>query len=243
MKKRVYIAGPMRGIKLYNFPAFDAEENYLTRLGCEVVNPAELDRQAGFDPVDLPEDHDWNTIPPGFKLNECAMRDLSELSKCTHIVLLDGWEKSKGAKAELAFAEWLGIPSMTVTSGGYVLNSNAITKENNDNGKIRTFDTGATRDTSQEKIDFDGFLSEDVLRAYGAYMHKHRRQSDGSLRASDNWQKGIPRDEYRKSCFRHFIDWWGQHRRDKMDPAIVDMACAMLFNISGDLHEYFKAKR
>lgn len=103
--------------------------------------------------------------------------------------------------------------------------------------RIRTFATGATRDTDAGKIDFDGFLSPAVLRAYGAYMHRHRVQSDGSIRDSDNWQKGIPREQYRKSAWRHFMDWWELHRAGQ---DATEAACALLFNVMGDMHEALK---
>lgn len=71
--------------------------------------------------------------------------------------------------------------------------------------KIRTFDTGATRDTDEGKLDFEGFLSPLALERFAEYMNKHRQQSDGSLRDSDNWQKGIPVKQYMKSMWRHFF--------------------------------------
>ena len=83
---------------------------------------------------------------------------------------------------------------------------------------MRTFDTGATRDTDVGKFDYDGFLSPLVLVRYAAYMHKHRTQSDGTLRDSANWQKGIPRDQYRKSAWRHFIEWWTLDRGGPLTP-------------------------
>lgn len=106
-----------------------------------------------------------------------------------------------------------------------------------DTGVIRIFPTGATRDTAKDKIDYDGFLSAPVLRAYGAYMHKHRVQADGSLRDSANWQKGISREVYRKSAWRHFLAWWEQHRNGQ---DTTEVACALLFNIMGDTHEALK---
>ncbi len=65
-------------------------------------------------------------------------------------------------------------------------------KETKDDGPKRTFETGATRDTGDDKLKFDGFLSASVIKRYAEYMHKNRIQSDGSLRDPDNWQKGIP---------------------------------------------------
>jgi hypothetical protein len=44
---RVYIAGPMRGIPEFNFPAFDAAARGRA-MGLEIISPAELDRAHGF---------------------------------------------------------------------------------------------------------------------------------------------------------------------------------------------------
>ena len=71
-------------------------------------------------------------------------------------------------------------------------------------------------------------------------MTKHREQNDGSLRASDNWQKGIPEDQYMKSAFRHFMDWWKGHRGFAVADGIEEAICALLFNAMGYLHERLK---
>ena len=57
---------------------------------------------------------------------------------------------------------------------------------------MREFDTGATRDAETNKLDFEGFFSPLALEEYAKYMHMHRRQADGNVRDSDNWQKGMP---------------------------------------------------
>lgn len=111
---------------------------------------------------------------------------------------------------------------------------------------IRTFDTGATRDQDQTKPDYEGFLSPRVLEAFGRYMTKHRVQSDGSLRASDNWQKGIPRSVYMKSMFRHFVEIWGMHRNGGLYKAgaeqLEESLCALLFNVMGYLYELLEGR-
>ena len=43
-----------------------------------------------------------------------------------------------------------------------------------DNGTMRTFDTGATRDTNTDKPDYEGFLSPLVIERYGQFMMKHQ---------------------------------------------------------------------
>ena len=110
-------------------------------------------------------------------------------------------------------------------------------------GKTRTFDSGATRDTEEGKIDYEGFVSPAVLRAFGEYMTKHQKQSDGTLRASDNWQKGIPLAAYMKSLWRHFMDVWTWHRGGKPRETVEDAFCGVLFNAMGMFHEYLKEKK
>lgn len=101
----------------------------------------------------------------------------------------------------------------------------------------RTFETGATRDVDTDKLDFEGFLSPVVLYRFAEYMHKNRRMRDGTWRDSDNWQKGIPRDVYMKSLWRHCFDVWSLHRY-KSNPVLLEEAlCAVMFNTMGYLHE------
>ncbi len=111
---------------------------------------------------------------------------------------------------------------------------------------VRTFNSGATRDDIADKLDYEGFLTPDVLRRYAQYMNKHRLQSDGKLRDSDNWQKGIPIDVYMKSKFRHFMDTWANYRLNMHLPVsaiLEESLCAELFNTMGMLFEILKLKR
>jgi len=109
---------------------------------------------------------------------------------------------------------------------------------------MREFETGATRDDDADKLDYEGFLSPPVLRRYAEYMHKHRTQADGTLRTSDNWQKGMPLGVYIKSGWRHFWDWWFMHRtayRSKTNKDLLEEAiCGLLFNLMGYLHVLLK---
>ena len=107
---------------------------------------------------------------------------------------------------------------------------------------MRKFDSGATRNDDDNQHDLEGYLSPRVLKAYAEYMTKHRTQADGKLRASDNWQKGIPRDAYMKSGVRHFHDWWLEHRGYKSREGIEDALMGLLFNVMGYTHEYLKEK-
>lgn len=112
---------------------------------------------------------------------------------------------------------------------------------------MRYFDTGATRDTDETKNDYEGFLSPLVIEAFGDYMTFHRKQADGKLRDSDNWQKGIPLPAYMKSIWRHFLELWKLHRgykaydkKDGHEITIEEAACGLMFNVMGYLHEHIK---
>ena len=107
---------------------------------------------------------------------------------------------------------------------------------------MRYFKTGATRNSDDGKYDYEGFYSPIVVERFGEYMHKHRLQTDGKMRDSDNWQKGIPKDAYVKSAFRHFHDWWKQHRGYKGQDTLEDSLCALIFNAQGYLYEILKEK-
>jgi hypothetical protein len=106
-----------------------------------------------------------------------------------------------------------------------------------DNGTIRQFETGATRDTSENKPDLEGYLCPKVLKAYAEYMLSNQKQTDGTIRPSDNWQKGIPQDVYMKSMWRHFHTVWLSHREGKV--SMTDLM-ALVFNVMGYAHEELK---
>lgn len=106
--------------------------------------------------------------------------------------------------------------------------------------KIRQFKSGAIRDTDENKNDYEGFLSPLVIEAFGNYMTKHRKQSNGKLRDSDNWQKGIPKSQYIKSAWRHLLDWWKEERGYKSREGIKFALCGVIFNTMGYLHELLK---
>lgn len=113
---------------------------------------------------------------------------------------------------------------------------------------VRHFSTGATRSAEGDKYDYEGFLSPLALERFGAYMHSHRRQADGTLRDSDNWQKGIPVPQYLKSMWRHLVSTWKHFRLHWGTPAglgpdIENDLCAVIFNAQGMLHEILKAKQ
>ena len=110
MKPSCYIAGPMRGYPQLNFPAFFQAEKQLTKLGWKVYNPARMDRE-----------HPLKS--PAYGPAECrqfAQRDLNVVTRVLHaergdaLIMLPGWKKSMGARAENAAARWVGLRRVTL---------------------------------------------------------------------------------------------------------------------------------
>ncbi|MBO4304636.1 MAG: DUF4406 domain-containing protein [Lentisphaeria bacterium] len=86
----VYIAGPMTGKFLLNYPRFFGMAELLRKTySCKVLNPA---RQ-----------------PDGLEYGEYMRRALRDLIQATAVVLLDGWEASSGAVTEHDAAKLLGL--------------------------------------------------------------------------------------------------------------------------------------
>lgn len=112
----IYLAGPMRGIKDFNFPAFFAAAEKLRAEGHSVFNPAERDVEE-FGPDRLKtatgseEEVSRNLGFSGLTLaRKCFLHDTHYI--CTTadaIYVLPGWETSRGAKAERALGEAIGL--------------------------------------------------------------------------------------------------------------------------------------
>lgn len=92
--KTVYISGPMTGLPELNFPAFHAAARQLRDLGHTVFNPAEVGEE------------------PGKTWEDYMRKDIKLLCECDTILLLPGWEKSKGAHLELHIAHRIGMEVM-----------------------------------------------------------------------------------------------------------------------------------
>jgi hypothetical protein len=90
---RLYLAGPMRGVKDQNKPEFNRVTALLRTAGHVVYNPAE-EEEAGAG-IRVWMEHDTRWI--------CREAEA--------VALLDGWSNSRGARTEKALAEAIGIPS------------------------------------------------------------------------------------------------------------------------------------
>lgn len=87
--RKMYVIGPVSGIKDDNRPAFEAAARALhDAYGCEVEIP-----------------HD--TIPAGTEWDDAMHKSLSRLATADAVAMLDGWASSRGACIEFQVADLL----------------------------------------------------------------------------------------------------------------------------------------
>lgn len=92
----VYLSGPMTGLPHFNKPAFNQVKKLVALTGATVLSPA-----------DLPEGPEWN-----HQMRKC----FRFISDCSHVVMLPGWENSKGALIEHLMACQVLIPRLYLHS-------------------------------------------------------------------------------------------------------------------------------
>lgn len=87
-----YLAGPMAGYADHNHPNFREAATALRQQGYTIVNPADYGNL----------DHlSWQTV---------MKRDIHALLWCDAVIVLPGWEESRGAKLETDIARRLEMP-------------------------------------------------------------------------------------------------------------------------------------
>lgn len=115
---RLYIAGPMTGYPQFNIPAFDAMAATLRDHKHDVVSPAELD-----DPeiraisLASPDGNVDTLATHGQTFGDFLARDVKLLADdgIEGVVVLPGWEKSRGARLETFVANAIcGLPIFEV---------------------------------------------------------------------------------------------------------------------------------
>ncbi len=110
MTTTAYLAGPMTGIKLLNWPLFFKVAKMLREAGWGIVNPAEGDIIDGHDPTVLEEANDTRPqqLRGDFKLiiNECQV-----------VIFLPDWRASEGARAECLLAHLSGMQLYEILLG------------------------------------------------------------------------------------------------------------------------------
>jgi hypothetical protein len=103
----------MRGLPEFNFPAFHAAAAKLRACGFHVFSPAEKDAERhgkDFGKDNPTGSEEQAACQNGFSLRAALEDDLRWIcQEAQGIVMLTGWQKSKGALAEKATAEALGL--------------------------------------------------------------------------------------------------------------------------------------
>ena len=84
----------MTGIRQHNFPAFEAAAATLRAKGYNVISPNETES------VDHDAPKPWTYY---------LQKDIKLMMGCDHLVLLPGWEDSRGASLEYYIAQKLGF--------------------------------------------------------------------------------------------------------------------------------------
>jgi nucleoside 2-deoxyribosyltransferase len=122
--RKVYLAGPMSNRPYFNFPAFHEATRHLREQGFEVFSPAECDVERvvanGGDPDWWKSCHKGSHdeivaagITNTLNYKDCMRVDLNWIiDNADVIAMLPEWEKSKGAVAEKALADCLGLKVM-----------------------------------------------------------------------------------------------------------------------------------
>lgn len=116
-----------------------------------------------------------------------------------------------------------------------------------DSGKRESFGTGAVRDTEAGKPRYDlipipllDYLANEYAKGdktfrpdlipHALFSRLGRHLGKGAVKYGDrNWEKGIPTDRLRSSCFRHFM---ANRKGDRTE----DHKAAQVFNIAAEMH-------
>ena len=92
--KKVFLSGPMTGYPGYNFQRFNLAEKQLADAGIECVNPVNICKK-------YKEEH---VLADKAVFDKMIAEQQEAERECDAILLLDGWQMSKGVRLELKTA-------------------------------------------------------------------------------------------------------------------------------------------
>lgn len=119
---RIYIAGPMTGKPDWNYPAFFDADEWLGSIGIEAINPAKADGETLAEALGQAGAVDAPTKP----WTEYLRQALVQVAGADGMLLLPGWQESKGARLEVHVAKQLGMPLYIERDGGLAPRVTAI---------------------------------------------------------------------------------------------------------------------
>lgn len=150
---KLYLAGPMRGMPNYNFPAFWIAATELRTKGYTVYSPAEHDWERNYVVATYGGEYILQSNPVPYlgpkKAKKCVVRihpdwveedlrvvvlreDVAELACCDALALLPGWSESEYSKVEICVAVLLQLPIFEYLDGDlrpYTITRNEIWRE------------------------------------------------------------------------------------------------------------------
>ena len=115
---KVYLAGPMSGIPMFNYPAFTTVSAKLREQGYEVYNPSEIDDEEDQKAAMASADGTFASLSSRTSWGDFLARDVKIIAdECAGVALLPGWWDSRGARLEAFVALQLGLPLFEVFNG------------------------------------------------------------------------------------------------------------------------------
>lgn len=236
---RVYLAGPMRGIHQFNFPAFYKAEERLRSWHqvAEVFNPARWDvEHKGFDPANLTGHEDLASL--GFDLPKTLHHDLGIILMWAEgVVCLPGWENSSGARAEVATAHAIGKPaylldgeSLEAIDGSLRWVSTPVHTSTPSDGDTPDGTPSSTHDDTV--IHHDGYHSEvrttsstggekgvklarfDLIPPRPLWMLAEHYGRGASKYDDHQWRRGYEFSKSFAALQRHAWAWWSGEEND-----------------------------
>lgn len=262
--KKVYLAGPMRGLPNFNFPAFDSGAAQLRAVGYHVFSPAERDRMVyGSGVADSPTGDEYEVAErEGFSVREALADDTQWIAKYADaVVVLPGWRESTGALAETALATAIHVPILSLDE--------VICGVYSDEGiKVGPFDWECPPNCEEDIVDGFGTLVQHLIKPDTERMTE---SATGGLKAMklarhdlipaealtalaehygrtaqkyppNNWRQGFEWSKSYAALQRHVIAWWNG---EDVDPelgsshlAAVMWHCATLLTFL-DTHPEF----
>ena len=110
---RYYIAGKMTGEVDFGYPKFFVAAEILKTLGHESENPADNDGPN----VHIAVENAARYKAAGKTWGDYMRRDMPRIATCDGIVVLPGWQKSRGASLEVDIATRIGMPILCLLRG------------------------------------------------------------------------------------------------------------------------------
>lgn len=226
---KAYISGPMSGRPWFNFPLFDDVADHLRSYGHEAVNPADHDREV------YPDIEKWDGFATGdvskchrFDLRAAMAWDLEQVTKCDWLVLLPGWEDSKGARHERYVAEVTGkkiyladvrngmcfgihldpLQQRVTSSEWRAPTVTPMSAENGQPTEVRVTDptTGGQKGQKLQRFDLLPVVPlRQIAEVYGLGARKY---------ADRNWEKGYAWSLSYGAMMRHLNAWWSGEDND-----------------------------